>query len=161
MADISIHLDDLVDRSLAERTQGLEQVEDVRVTEEETLDRMLDLAYEVVQRPGHHPDDRLTEDEVQTIMGADRKLLHASVQGKDDLAKAIWARLKRVYLSFRVAAAKNIAAQRPGYGQFKPPPLRFPVLAWENPGGSRTMQDTVSVCQWRDSIKQTRRLARC
>ena len=52
MADISIHLDDLVDRSLAKRTQGLEQVEDVRVTEEETLDRMLDLAYKVVQRPG-------------------------------------------------------------------------------------------------------------
>ena len=72
MADISIHLDDLVDRSLAKRTQGLKQVEDVRVTEEETLDRMLDLAYEVVQRPGHQPDDVLTEEEVQTIMGADR-----------------------------------------------------------------------------------------
>ena len=128
MADISIHLDDLVDRSLAKRTQGLKQVEDVRVTEEETLDRMLDLAYEVVQNRGHQPDDALTDQEVQVILGADRKLLAASVQGKDDLAKAIWARLKRVYLRQRIAAAKNIAAQRPGYGQFKPPPLRFPIL---------------------------------
>ena len=161
MADISIHLDDLVDRSLAKRTQGLKQVEDVRVTEEETLDRMLDLAYEVVQHPGHQPDDALTDQEVQVIMGADRKLLAASVQGKDDLAKAIWARLKRVYLRQRVAAAKNIAAQQPGYGQFKPPPLRFPDLAWENPGGSRTMQDTIQFCRWKNSIKQTRRLARC
>ena len=36
--------------------------------------------------------------------------------------------------------------------------LKLPALEWEDASGSRTMKDTVAVCRWIASIKQTKRM---
>ena len=154
MADVSIRLDDVIDKSLEERERGLKLVDDIRMTEEATLDDLSRLAH---QTPDTNPA-LVSVNERSVIASADAKLRQAVSSHNQALSGAIWDRLVRVYLTYKRSAIQDKLAQRTGQRAFKPPPLKLPTLEWEEATGSRTTKDTVAVCRWIASIKQTKRL---